>query len=326
MLKLDVIAEKWRFGIKECCTWPALTSPFIATNRSICKGMNSDLWAEAIDDPQIPEFASWRSYRKFEERVIRYRRHIWDREIGAFLDTVMCTRQNRDAEITIGTVLWRAQLGVDYVPFRDASGEEVADEPKGFSGARMQPVAEYAREGRANSSGIPVLYLASKERTAISEVRPWVGSEVSVAQFRVTRQLNAIDLTQGHGKSSWSGLTLNQLWGKEEVDAEGKARAVWTDVDNAFSRPITPSDERESYISTRILAELFQEAGYDAIVYRSQFGQDGQDGYNIVIFKLEDAEILNCAPYKVETIEVNFKEFGNRWFARLTSSQDDENG
>ena len=112
--------------------------------------------------------------------------------------------------------LWRAQLGVDCTPFEDESDEEVGGQPIGFSRARMKPVAEYAREGRANSSGIPVLYLASTEKTAISEVRPWVGSEVSVAQFRVTRQLNAIGLTQGHGKSSLGVLTWSQFFGDEE--------------------------------------------------------------------------------------------------------------
>ena len=110
------------------------------------------------------------------------------------------------------------------------------------------------------------------------------------------------------------------------MGAEDKARAVWNDIDNAFSLPVTPSDERKEYIPTRILAELFQEAGYDAIVYRSQFGQEGRDGYNIAIFNVEDADILNCAPYQVESIEVNFREIGNRWFARLAPSQDDENG
>ena len=286
--------------------------------------MNQDLLAEAVDDPRIPEFASWRSYRRFEERVIRNRRHIWDRAIGAFLDTVMGTLQNRDLEIPKGIKLWRAQLGVEYVPVRDESGEEVGEQPMGFSGTRMKPVAEYAREGRANSSGIPVLYLASTKQTAISEVRPWVQSELSVAQFGVTRTLNAINLTQGDGKSSWS-LTLEQMLGKEEVDAETKTRVVWDDIDNAFSRPVTPSDEGESYVPTRILAELFQEAGYDAIVYRSQFGQEGQDGHNIVVFKLEDAEILNCAPYQVESIEINSKMFGNPWFPRRALPQDDEN-
>ena len=286
--------------------------------------MNQDLLAEAVDDPQVPEFASWRSYHRFEERVIRNRRHIWDRAIAAFLDTVIRTLQPRDVEIPKGAILWRAQLGIEYLPVTDDSGEEVGEEPIGFSGARMKPVAEHAREGRANSSGIPVLYLASTKQTAISEIRPWVQSEVSVAQFGVTRKLKAINLTQGDGKSLWS-LTLEQMWGKEEVDAETKTRVVWDDIDNAFSQPVTPSDERESYLPTRILAELFQEAGYDAIVYRSQFGQEGQDGYNIALFKLEDAEILNCAAYRVESIEINSKLFGHGWSASHASSQDDEN-
>ena len=170
--------------------------------RSKYQRMKSDLLPEPIDNLQIPEFASLKSYHNFEKQVRRYRRHIWDREIEAFLDTVMRTRQNRDFEIREGMILWRAQLGVDYIPVAD-EGEY----PMGFSSDRMKPVAEYAREGRANSSGIPVLYLASAEQTAISEVRPWVGSEVSVAHFKVTRKLNAIDLTPGHGKSSSSGLT-----------------------------------------------------------------------------------------------------------------------
>ena len=287
------------------------------------QGMNQDLSAEAIDDPQIPEFASWRSYRSFEERVIRNRRHIWDRAIGAFLDTVMRTLQHRELEIPKGTILWRAQLGVDYVPISDESGEEVGEQPMGFSGDRMKPLAEHAREGRANSSGIPVLYLASTKQTAISEIRPWVQAEVSVARFGITRKLNAINLTQGDGKSSWI-LTLEQMSGKEEVDAETKSRIVWDEIDYAFSQPVTPSDDWESYVPTRILAELFQEAGYDAIVYRSQFGQEDQDGYNIAVFKLDDAEILNCAPYQVESIEINSNMFGNPWSVRHASSQDEE--
>ena len=151
--------------------------------------MKRNLSPEAMDDPQILEFASWRSYRKFEQRVKRYRRHICDREIEAFLKTVVQGRQGRDAEILKDTILWRAQLGVDYVPLKDEDGQEFGEDPMEFSGTMMKPVAEYTREGRANSSGIPVLYLASTEQTAISEVRPWVGTEVSVAQFRVTASL-----------------------------------------------------------------------------------------------------------------------------------------
>ena len=183
----------------------------------------------------------------------------------------------------------------------------------------MKPDAAHARDGRANSAGIPVLYLASTEQTAISEVRPWVGSEVSVAQFRITRELAAIDLTKGHGQLSWKNLNLRYLISKEEPDAETREQAVWIEIDNAFSRPVTPSDENASYLPTRILAELFQEAGFDALVYRSQFNQGDKTGYNIAVFNLENAEILNCAPYEVQGIEVKFQEIGNRWFSEVGS-------
>ena len=214
------------------------------------------------------------------------------------------------------TILWRAQPGIDYIPLTN-EGEIVGEEPVGLPSTRMKPVPEHTREGRANSAGIPVLYLASTERTAVSEVRPWVGSELSVAQFKVTRELRAVNLTPRHGMSSWEGLTFAQLGGREETDAEGKELAVWTDIDNAFSRPVLLSDERDSYLPTRILAELFQEAGFNAIVYRSQFGQEDRIGYNVAIFELCDAEILNCAPYEVHSITVEFKQTGNRWYSQV---------
>ena len=52
--------------------------------------------------------------------------------------------------------------------------------------------------------------------------------------------------------------------------------------------------------------------------------KEGKDGYNIALFELKDAEVLNCAPYQVESIDVNYKEFGNRWFARRDSPHDEE--
>ena len=106
---------------------------------------------------------------------------------------------------------------------------------------------------------------------------------------------------------------MGQIIGETQSDAETKERSVWTDIDNAFSRPVTLSDDIASYVPTQILAELFLDAGYDAILYRSRFGEVG---YNIALFNIEDAEILNCAPYEVTEIEVKYKETGNRWFSK----------
>ncbi len=51
------------------------------------------------------------------------------------------------------------------------------------------PPAQLAGHGRLNPRGIPYLYLASDELTAISEVRPWKDAELTLAEFRTIRTL-----------------------------------------------------------------------------------------------------------------------------------------
>lgn len=70
----------------------------------------------------------------------------------------------------------------------------------------MKPLPDHAKEGRVNPVGIPVLYLASTEESAISEIRPWVGSEVSAPQFKVLRDLKAVNLSLGHVQFSLGKL------------------------------------------------------------------------------------------------------------------------
>lgn len=261
-----------------------------------------------IDDPKIPEFASWRSYINFANSVRLNRRFIWKPEVTAFLETVLATAQNRDRIIKQGSILYRAQLGIEY------HEEGYRIDLVAFGPERMKPKNTSAIEGRTNPTGIPMLYLATSEETAISEVRPWVGSELSVAQFKILRELKLMDLSVRHGESSIRHLSFssNILDGKP-VSRKKKEKAVWCDVDNAFSRPVTRSDESADYVPTQILSELFCENGYDGIVYRSQFGESG---FNIVLFNLQDAEAINAAPYEVKGIKLDFKEIGNRWFSR----------
>ena len=94
------------------------------------------------------------------------------------------------------------------------------------------------------------------------------------------------------------------------VDAEGKEKSVWTDIDNAFSRPVGRMDESTEYVPTQILAELFRDEGYEAIIYRSLFGETG---YNVVIFDPADAEPADGTPYEVKKIDVVAEDVGNAW-------------
>ena len=177
----------------------------------------------------------------------------------------------------------------------------------------MKPRKHRAKEGRANPTGIPVLYLASCQQTAISEVRPWIGTELSVAQFKIARDLNALDLSRGHGEFWIGHLTLKQITKSGIVNPEAKEKAVWIEIDNAFSDPVTPSDDVADYAPTQILAELFRGAGYDAIVCRSHFGEKG---YNIALFNVDDAEPITAVPCRATNINIEFDEIGDKWFSK----------
>ena len=270
------------------------------------------------DDPKKPEFASLESYREFAHRVRHDRRYVWDSKQQAFLDTVLATSQDRNVMIKAKTIFYRAQLGTDYRSVSDQYddyGNEIVEEACGFGAERMKPLANRAKEGRINPAGIPMLYLASSEQTAISEVRPWLGSVISVAQVSVLRELRAVNLSRGHGKLSVGHLTLDELEGAKPVDARKKEKAVWIDIDNAFSQPVERSDDAADYVPTQILAELFRDAGFDAVIYRSQFGEKG---YNIALFNVEDADVINCAPYRIEGIDLKYKEIGSRSYFKAS--------
>lgn len=268
-----------------------------------------------IDNPNIPEFASWRSYQAFAQRVRHHRRYVWSDDIQAFMDTVIATLKGREVSVSANAILYRAQRGVEYSPILDQDGNEVSEEPRGFDSNRMKPITNRAIEGRVNPAGIPILYLASEKQTAISEVRPWIGSEISVAQFKILKNLRAINLTLGHSKSSMSHLTLSQILEEEPMDAETKHKCVWADIDSAFSKPVTFSEDTADYVPTQILTELFKNEGFEAAIYRSHFGKKG---HNIALFNVGDADCINCAPYEVKEIEVKYSEIGNPWYLRKT--------
>ena len=271
------------------------------------------------DDPNKPEFATWMSYRKFAQKVRHGRRYVWDSVVRAFLDTVSATLHERDVKVPKDAVFYRAQQGIGYADYEDESGTVIEDvEPVAYGPERLKPLATRAFEGRANAAGIPVLYLSMTEETAIAEVRPWLGSEISVAQFKVLRDLRVIDLARGHNQSSLKQMILNRPVGAGEVTLEEKEAAVWTDIDAAFSRPVTTHSDSAEYVPTQILAEHFQSLGYEGLTYRSNFGEKG---YNFALFDRNAANAINAAPYRVTGVRVSFEEIGNRWFSRKDSNQ-----
>ena len=264
------------------------------------------------------EFASWRSYWAYAKEVRRGRRYVWSREVEAFLNSVRRTAENRAFRIEKDYPFFRAQVGWEQEFEELEDGTLVG--PLAFSPARMKPVPDRAASGRANAAGIAVLYVALDPETAIAEARPWIGSQVSVSQFRTTRELKALNLTEEFGKHWMPAFSAT----KERflpVDAEGKEKAVWTDIDNAFSRPVSRMDDPTEYVPTQILAELFRDAGFEAITYRSLLGKRG---YNVVIFDPAAANPVDGTPYQVKEIKVVAEDVGSAWVGNEDSFTDTE--
>ena len=116
------------------------------------------------------------------------------------------------------------------------------------------------------------------------------------------------------GNLSFTGPIFSHVMGGTASSAKEIEEAVWTDIDNAFSQPITQTDDRADYAPTQILPELFRSAGYDAIGYKSHFGDtDNLGGFNIAIFDPGAVEIARCAPFRVKSIKVVAEQSDHAW-------------
>ncbi len=251
----------------------------------------------------MAEFRSWRSYRTFRSAIAHRTRYIHDAEVREFLDAVLGTHESRVESIPADSVLWRAQLGNDWRPIFDDDGNEITEEPTCYGVARMKPMPDRAHEGRANSKGIPCLYLATDRDTALAEVRPWVGSLVSVAEFRLKRSVRIVNCTSDDKRL--------QFYLKELLPQE-RERVVWLDIDRAFSQPVNPSDDVADYVSTQVLAELFKVNGLDGIGYRSSVGK----GHNIAIFDPALARPVGGMVFHVKSVCLTADEVCNRCMFR----------
>lgn len=249
------------------------------------------------------EFASHRDYRAFAWAVTRERRYVRSPEQVQFLEAVLSTSVSRQETITTGSKLWRAQLGHALCP-EDLGGGVVQELPAPLEVERMRPPSDRACEGRANPKGIPCLYLATHQQTAVAEVRPWIGSYVSIAQFVVKREARVINCTtDDHGSMFYSA----------EPEPEERERAVWRDIDKAFSRPVTSTDDKADYSPTQVIAEWFRERGLDGIAYGSSLGP----GHNVALFDPEAAALTSCGLVEIRAVTLDFTFAANSYFATV---------
>lgn len=237
-------------------------------------------------------FFDIQAFLEFHREVSLRRRYLRSASGEQFLRAVAATCKDRIMKISQRETFWRAQVGHQWIVEAEFKRRTRGPHPE----TRMRPLQDRAFEGRVNPKGIPCLYLATTREVAMSEVRPWLGSVVTVARFRVERELAVVDCSVFHGSE------VPQIDSPTTADIE---KAVWAHIDHAFSRPVTRSDNTAEYVATQILAEVFRSEGYDGIIYKSAFSAEG---YNIALFDLGCARQIDSSIFEVVNANFEFEE------------------
>jgi hypothetical protein len=251
-------------------------------------------------------FKSPKAYRGFVQSVKYETRFVHSKEVLDFLAAVIATSKKRDQPLNKGISLWRAQRGFRWDTIRQEDEEFEVEGP--YLPERMIPKAELVGEGRANTRGIAVLYLASNQNTALSEVRPWLGSYVSLAEFKLLRDCKLVDCSRDKKKS---GLVFGEEGEILDPPEDMWESLAWGEIGYAFSRPVSLEDARSDYIPTQVLSEAFRNAGYDGVIYKSLLDNRG---WNIVLFDLRAAEVANCCLHQTKAVRLEFRQSGNPYF------------
>jgi RES domain-containing protein len=157
------------------------------------------------------------------------------------------------------------------------------------------PPAHLAGHGRLNPKGIPYLYLASDQITAVSEVHPWVGCELTVAEFSLVDDCELVNFSTKH--------FVNIPVGEQFEGPEFTWRELITRM---FSVPFDPRDDT-AYIPTQYLAERIKGAGFSGIIYDSSLNTDG---YNVTLFDVKRANAIRRKKSRVTAakVEARFDE------------------
>lgn len=203
----------------------------------------------------------WEDIRQFHHLVVGLRtknRFHLSQDSERFVTNILeYARRTKTIELSPETPFWRARLH-DLIAKEHFSLEQLG-----------APPAHLAAHGRLNPRGIPYLYLASDELTAISETRPWKHAELTIAEFRFTRPLRVANFT-----------SQQQFVQPAQLDMAG-ADFTWRELITwLFSGPFDPRDDT-AYVPTQYLAERAKASDFDGIIYDSAL-QEG--GYNVAVF------------------------------------------
>lgn len=226
-----------------------------------------------------------KSLKRFIAEIKYKNRNPKDVQILKLLDDI---ETNPEIEVKEGTILYRSRI------ISDSSKIKPCEPFWGYGlDDSFVPPRNLTKDMRANYRFIPYLYCAGHPYTAVVEVRPRLGTEISLASIEVTQSLRLLDFTLRDGSKRMKVT-------KERLFAE---------LSMLFSKPVVSDDDVIEYVPTQYIAEYAKRLGYDGIAYNSSLtpelknednsGEQYLGRFNIVIFNYS-----KCKPIRSNVVKV----------------------
>jgi len=236
---------------------------------------NSDMFWGAEDEPSILLEKAW---KEFCEEIISENRFFPKKQLDLdFLNGIPILVQ----DLKEGKFLFRAR--------KSSKKQKIAPRNMG------KPPAYLSQPGRANPKGIPYLYLATDNQTAIHEIRPQTTQFVTIGNFKITRELKIFDLSNPR--------IYDPFLCGEDLQHIITLLSFFRMLGHELSKPVDPKEKELHYIPTQYLCEFIKHQGYDGISYKSHIGP----GRNIALFDESKVKCTRSILYSIDAkpIKIN---------------------
>lgn len=165
-------------------------------------------------------------------------------------------------------------------------------------GEMDRPPVDKALNGRANPLGISYLYAASDTSTAISEVQPYKGEEVTVARIQINGKIVFADLR--NPKRTVSPFELDE----DVLDTLYSEMPYLVTLGEELSKPIIPMEAALEYLPSQYLCEFIKSVGFGGVLYKSSLAS----GYNIALFGDTKLDFVEKKEYVIVDNTTRYQE------------------
>ena len=221
------------------------------------------------------------------ESLINKNRFVVDKEFQTYLEKIL--NENK-REIAANSVFFRARNYTD----QEVDPSKLGTQYEGYDAKNsfVNITSKWPSQGRMNPQGITVLYLASDERTAITELHPYVDEVISLATIENFENLSISDLSQ-----SSSAM-------KDDFE-----RSLSILIQKRLSKGNGDAD----YVFPQFVAAFCQSLGYDGIGFKSKYATkasiNDNMGINYTIFNYNKCSVTGSKLKKIGTITVKISPY-----------------